>query len=48
VIHDTDEPEYGYGPFLDSFRYRFDFREYQQWTTVVSNYVDVSDWRIGP
>jgi hypothetical protein len=31
---------------LDSFKYRFEYREYQQWTTVVSNYVDVSGWSV--
>jgi hypothetical protein len=48
VIHDTDEPEYGFEPILSSFTSRFDYREYKQWTTVVSNYRDLSNWRINP
>lgn len=48
VVHDTNSPEYGYEPIIDSFAYRLEYREYQQWTTLLSNYVDVSGWRIGP
>ena len=47
VVHDTDSPEYGYEAILDSFAHRLEYREHQQWTTLLSNYVDVSGWTIG-
>jgi hypothetical protein len=48
VVHDTDSPEYNYEAIIDSFSYRLEYREHKQWTTLLSNYVDVSGWRIGP
>jgi hypothetical protein len=47
VVHDTEDPAYGYEPAFRTFAHRFDYRKYQQWTSVVSNYVDVSHWCIG-
>ncbi len=46
VVHDTQDRAYGFESTFDSFAYRFDYRVHPQWTTVLSNYVDVSGWRI--
>ena len=46
VVHDTEDPEYGYETLFGAFAYRRDDRTYKQWTTLLSNYVDVSDWSI--
>jgi hypothetical protein len=50
IVHDTEpSAEYVYhmGEVLRSFKYRKDYSpEGMPWTTVVSNYVDVSKWEI--
>lgn len=37
VVHDTEEPAYGYEPSLSKFRYRWDFRLHTPHSTIVSN-----------
>lgn len=37
VVHDTEEPAYGYEPSLSKFRYRWDFRLHTPQSTIVSN-----------
>ena len=37
VIHDTESAVYGYEPMLSQFAYRFDWKHYPAWTSVVSN-----------
>jgi hypothetical protein len=44
VVHDTEDHRYGYGDLLDTFAHRFDDRSHQSWTTLLSNFVDVSHW----
>jgi hypothetical protein len=44
VVHDTEDPAYGYEPLLSTFPYRLEDRRYPQWTTVLSHYLDVSAW----
>ena len=46
VVHDTEDLAYGYGTALDTFDSRFDYRRYKQWTTVLSNYVDLREWAV--
>jgi hypothetical protein len=46
VVHDTEAAEYGYDAIEGCFDHRWDYREHPQWTTVFSNYVDVSTWRV--
>lgn len=47
VVHDTEDPLYGYAPYFEQFyRFRNDYRELTPWTTVLSNFVDVSEWEI--
>jgi hypothetical protein len=46
VVHDTESAEYGYEAIADCFAYRWDYREHPQWSTVFSNYVDVSAWQL--
>lgn len=36
VVHDTDHPAYKYEPVLEKFKYRFDYKSYPPWTSVVS------------
>ena len=41
VVHDTETSSYNYESALSKFKYRFDYRVYKTYTTVVSNFVDV-------
>jgi hypothetical protein len=47
VAHDTEPSthvhRYGYEPLLSSFKYRFDYKRFIPWTTVVSDHVDVRE-----
>lgn len=38
VVHDTDNPGYQYEPVLGEFKYRYDYKKMEPWTTVVSNF----------
>lgn len=38
VVHDTESPAYCYERVLPSFRFRFDYKRLNPWTTVVSNF----------
>lgn len=42
VVHDTEAPSYEYETVFSLFKYRFDYRKYIPYTTVVSNYIDVN------
>lgn len=42
VIHDTQEPGYGYEPILSSFKYRYVYDRYSTTTTLVSDTIDVT------
>ncbi len=45
VVHDTYLPEhFNYGTVWPHFKYRYDWTECKQWTTVVSNFYDVTKW----
>ena len=46
VVHDTEDHRYGYDDLLDTFAYRLDHRVHVPWTTLLSNFVDVSLWTI--
>lgn len=46
VVHDTQDATFGYETVFDAFKYRLDYREDAPWTTLLSNYVDVSSWSI--
>lgn len=41
VVHDTETKGYDYEPALNSFKYRYDYKRYTTYTTLVSNTVDV-------
>ena len=48
VVHDTEEPGYMYETTFDTFKHRFDYKgwpgvEIRPWTTVLSNFVDVTE-----
>lgn len=42
VVHDTETKGYDYESILNKFKYRFDYKIYKTYTTLVSNKVDVS------
>jgi hypothetical protein len=43
VIHDSEKPEeYGYADL--NFKYRYDWKDCEPWTTVLSNTIDVTQW----
>lgn len=42
VIHDTQQPSYGYEPILNTFKYKYVYKRYSTQTTLVSDKVDVS------
>jgi predicted SPOUT superfamily RNA methylase MTH1 len=42
VVHDTEYIGYGYESVFSDFKYRFDYKRYNTYTTLVSNSVDVS------
>jgi hypothetical protein len=43
IGHDSEHPDYGYGPAFDTFKYRFTLSSVFPWTTVVSD-TDPLDW----
>ncbi len=47
VVHDTENPNYGYDAALDLFRYKTTYQGHVPWTSVLSNFVDVSSWSFG-
>ena len=47
VVHDTDSKDYGYEKIFDLFRHRTTFLGHVPWTSVLSNFVDVSTWSFG-
>jgi hypothetical protein len=43
IGHDSEHPDYGYGPVFDTFKHRFTLSSVFPWTTVVSD-TDPLDW----
>ncbi|MGE0206433.1 MAG: hypothetical protein AB7R69_01140 [Candidatus Babeliales bacterium] len=41
VVHDTEEPAYGYEPVLATFKYRYTYLRYAIQTTIVSDTIDI-------
>jgi hypothetical protein len=49
IIHDADDHQdkhYHYSTIYNLFKYRFDFREVEPGTTILSNFVDLNDFKI--
>jgi len=45
VVHDTESGDYGYEKiFGDMFRWKVTYKGHTPWTSVLSNFVDVSGW----
>jgi hypothetical protein len=44
VVHDTESNEYGYDGIFDLFQYHTTFQGHVPWTSVLSNFIDVSSW----
>ncbi len=45
VVHDTESKDYGYEKILDGvFRWSVTYKGHHPWTSVLSNFVDVSGW----
>lgn len=44
VLHDSEKPEfYNYEQAYPHFKYKFDWKECKPWTTVLSNFKDLSN-----
>jgi len=41
VVHDTETASYNYEPVLNTFKYRYNYKRYNVYTTLVSNNIDV-------
>lgn len=41
VVHDTENPDYGYESVFKDFKYRYDYKRYCPFTTLVSNKINV-------
>jgi len=48
VLHDTQDPIYGYAPIWPLFKYRADYTFWPTTTAVVSNAIDVRKFFPGP
>ena len=46
VCHDSEDPCYGYEEAFKGYRYVRTYKDLDPWTSIVSNYVDVSAWEI--
>jgi hypothetical protein len=44
VVHDTESKDYGYETIFDLFRYSVTYKSRVPWTSVLSNFIDVSSW----
>lgn len=44
VVHDTESADYGYEKIFGLFRHSVTYRGHTPWTSVLSNFVDVSGW----
>ncbi len=44
VVHDTEQSEYKYETVFKNFKYRYDYKRYTPYTTLVSNFIDVTKW----
>ena len=42
VVHDTEQPSYDYESVFKIFKFRYDYKRYSTYTTLVSNTVDVA------
>ncbi|GEM_PF-1185328 len=42
VIHDTEDPVYGYEPLLSTFKYKYTYKRYNTTTMLVSDVIDVA------
>lgn len=44
VVHDTESADYGYEKVLGTFKYSVTYKDHHPWTSVLSNFIDVSGW----
>lgn len=44
VLHDTQSNDYKYNEVWKHFKYRYDWKACKPWTSVVSNFKDISKW----
>jgi hypothetical protein len=42
VVHDTETHTYDFEGAFSNFKYRYDYMRYDRYTTLVSNFIDVS------
>ena len=46
VAHDSEDSAYAYNDVFRTFAYQLDVRDRLPWTSLLSNYVDVSQWSV--
>jgi hypothetical protein len=46
VVHDTEDTRYRYWTIFGLFKHRLDYMRIKPWTTLFSNFIDVSKWTI--
>ena len=44
VVHDTESNDYGYDRMFGLFRHCVTYKGHTPWTSILSNFVDVSSW----
>ena len=44
IIHDTEDPRYGYAPYIESFIYKREYTLNVCRTYALSNFIDISEW----
>ncbi len=47
VVHDTESLDYGYEEIFGLFRWGTTYKGHTPWTSVFSNFIDVSGWTFG-
>ena len=44
VVHDTQQPSYDYEKALCSFKFRLDYKRFDTWTTIVSDFTPLNSY----
>lgn len=41
LVHDSEARSYGFEPYFARYKYRFDFKRYSTWTTILSDFEEI-------
>ncbi len=44
IVHDSEDPRYGWEPLLSTFKYKYVYDRYNVTTTIVSDTIDITQW----